>query len=192
MKWFSFSLKVVVLGTVTLLFGSLLAGETSAQYPPPVGSATLAGSGTTASVGGTTELTLTVVDSTGSPIADKACTLYIFSQPGADASVTQDSDGTDADGVISGTLYAGTTRGIVEVRANCGNVFAGISVMVGSAAAPPQAPVEPGQIALPATGVGPAMDGEPYGLGLIVALLAGGLLTLATGSVLFRSARKDA
>jgi hypothetical protein len=79
----------------------------------------------------------------------------------------------------------------VEVTANCGNTFAGLSVVVaGAVAAPPQAPVELAPIALPPTGVGPAADGETYGLGLIIALLAGGSLTLAAGSVLFLRARR--
>jgi hypothetical protein len=188
MKWFSFSLKVVVLAVVAGLIGSLSVKETAA-YPQPTGSATLSGSSTTVSVGGSTELTLEVVNSAGSPVAGKSCELYISSQPGTDASVTQDSTTTDAQGAISGILYVGTTRGTVEVTANCGNLFAGLSVIVG-VAAPPQAPVEPARIAMPPTGVGPAADGEAYGLGRIIALLAGGSLTLAAGSVLFRRARR--
>jgi hypothetical protein len=188
MKWFSFSLKVVVLAVVAGLIGSLSVKETAA-YPQPTGSATLTGSSTTVSVGGSTELTLALVDSAGSPVAGKSCELYISSQPGTDASVTQDSTTTDAGGVITGTLYVGTTRGTVEITANCGNLFAGLSVIAGAAVAPPQAPVEPGRITMPPTGVGPAADGETYGLGLIIALLAGGSLTLAAGSVLFLRAR---
>jgi hypothetical protein len=188
MKWFSFSLKVVVLAVAVALIGSLSAKETAA-YPQPTGSATLSGSSTTASVGGSTTLTLAVVDSAGSPVAGKSCELYISSQPGTDASVTQDSTETDASGVISGTLYVGTTPGTVEVTANCGNLFAGFSVVAGTAAAP-QAPLEPGQITMPPTGVGPAAYGEPYGLGLVIALLAGGLTTLAAGSALFLKARR--
>jgi len=188
MKWFSFSLKVVVLAVVAGLIGSLSVKETAA-YPQPTGSATLSGSSTTVSVGGSTELTLALVDSAGSPVAGKSCELYISSQPGTDASITQDSATTDAGGVITGTLYVGTTRGTVEITANCGNLFAGLSVIAGAAVAPPQAPVEPGRITMPPTGVGPAADGETYGLGLIIALLAGGSLTLAAGSVLFLRAR---
>ena len=189
MKWFSFSLKVVVLAVAMALIGSLSAKETAANYPQPSGSATLAGSSTTVSVGGSTALTLTVVDSSGNPVDGRSCELYISSQPGTDASVTQDSAATDADGVITGTLYVGTTPGTVKVTANCGNLFAGFSVVAGTAA-PPQAPLEPGRITMPPTGVGPAADGETYGLGLIIALLAGGSLTLAAGSVLFLRARR--
>ncbi len=43
---------------------------------------------------------------------------------------------------------------------------------------------------MPATGVGPAADGETYGLGLIITLLSGGFVTLAAGSVLFLKARR--
>jgi len=190
MKWFSFSLKVVVLAVVAALIGSLSVKETAA-YEQPTGSATLTGSSTTVSVGGSTELTLTVVNSAGNPWAGKSCELYISSQPGTGASVTQGSATTDAGGVITGILHVGTTLGTVQVTANCGNLFAGLSVVVvaGAAVAPPQAPVEPGRIAMPPTGVGPAAYGEPSGLGLIIALLAGGSLTLAAGSVLFRRAR---
>jgi len=188
MKWFGFSLKVVVLAVVAALIGSLSVKETAA-YPAPAGSATLSGSSTSVSVGGTAELTLTVVNSAGNPVAGKSCELYISSQPGTDASIIQDSAKTDANGVITGSLYVGTARGTVQVTANCGNLFAGLSVVAGAAVAPPQAPVEPGRIAMPPTGVGPAADSETYGLGLIIALLAGGSLTLAAGSVLFRGAR---
>ena len=188
MKWFSFSLKVVVLAVVAALIGSLSVKETAA-YPAPAGSATLTGSSTSVSVGGTAELTLTVVNSAGNPVAGKSCELYISSQPGTDASIIQDSATTGADGVITGSLYVGTTRGTVEVTANCGNLFAGLSVIAGAAVAPPQAPVEPGRITMPPTGVGPAADGETYGSGPIIALLAGGFVTLAAGSVLFLRAR---
>jgi len=188
MKWFGFSLKVVVLAVVAALIGSLSVKETAA-YPAPAGSATLSGSSTSVSVGGTAELTLTVVNSAGNPVAGKSCELYISSQPGTDASIIQDSAKTDANGVITGSLYVGTARGTVQVTANCGNLFAGLSVVAGAAVAPPQAPVEPGRIAMPPTGVGPAADSETYGLGLIIALLTGGSLTLAAGSVLFRRAR---
>jgi len=195
MKWFGFSLKVVVLAVVAALIGSLSVKETAA-YERPTGSATLTGSSTSVSVGGTAELTLTVVNSAGNPVAGKSCELYISSQPGTDASIIQDSAKTDANGVITGSLYVGTARGTVQVTANCGNLFAGLSVVAGAAVAPPQAPVEPaqpaqpGRIAMPPTGVGPAADGETYGLGLIIALLAGGSLTLAAGSVLFLKARR--
>jgi hypothetical protein len=195
MKWFSFSLKVVALAVVAALIGSLSVKETAA-YERPTGSATLTGSSTSVSVGGTAELTLTVVNSAGNPVAGKSCELYISSQPGTDASIIQDSAKTDANGVITGSLYVGTARGTVQVTANCGNLFAGLSVVAGAAVAPPQAPVEPaqpaqpGRIAMPPTGVGPAADGETYGLGLIIALLAGGSLTLAAGSVLFLKARR--
>ena len=194
MKWFGFSLKVVVLAVVAALIGSLSVKETAA-YPAPAGSATLSGSSTTVSVGGTAELTLTVVNSAGNPWAGKSCELYISSQPGTAASIIQDRATTGADGVITGSLYVGTTLGTVEVTANCGNLFAGLSVVVvaGAAVAPPQAPVELAPIApiaMPPTGVGPAADGETYGLGLIIALLAGGSLTLAAGSVLFLRARR--
>lgn len=188
MKWFSFSLKVVVLAVVAALIGSLSAREAAANYPQPSGSATLAGSSTTVSVGGSTVLTLTVVDSSGDPIAGKSCEFYISSQPGTDASVTQGSTETDASGVITGTLYVGTTPGTVKVTANCGTLFAGFSVVAGTAAAP-QAPLEPGQITMPPTGVGPAAYGD-HGLGLVIALLAGGLTTLAAGSALFLKTRR--
>jgi hypothetical protein len=182
---------VVVLAVVAALIGSLSVKETAA-YGQPTGSVTLSGSSTTASVGGTVALTLTVVNSAGSPWAGKSCELYISSQPGTAASVTQDSATTGEDGVITGSLYVGTALGTVEVTANCGNLFAGLSVIVG-VAAPPQAPVglaPIAPIAMPPTGVGPAADGETYGLGLIIALLAGGSLTLAAGSVLFLRARR--
>jgi hypothetical protein len=199
MNWFSFSVKVVVLAVAAALIGSLSVKETAA-YPPPAGSVTLTGSSTTVSVGGSTKLTVAVVNGAGSPVASKACTMSILDQPGTDASITQDSAMTDAGGVITGTLQVGTTPGIVEVRVNCGNLSAGLNVVAG-AVAPTQTPLEPAQptpmtpaqpvqLTLPATGIGPAADGETSGLGLIIALLAGGSLTLAAGSVLSRRARR--
>ena len=192
MKWFSFSLKVVVLAVAAALIGSLSVKETAA-YPTAAGSATLSASSTTVSLGGSTKLTLTVVDAAGKPAADKACQMFVISQPGTDASVTQDSAMTDAGGVITGTLQVGTTPGPVSVKANCGDVFTGVSVVAGAAVAPTQTPLQPAQpaqLTLPATGIGPAADGETSGLGLMIALLAGGSLTLAAGSVLSRGARR--
>lgn len=186
MKWFT--LKVGALAVAAALLGLVSVQETAANYPPPAGSAALSGSSTTASVGGDVVLTLTLVDSTGSPIAGKACTMYISSQPGIDATVTQDSATTDADGVITASLYAGTAPGIVQVVANCGNLFAGFSAAVaGVAAAPPQAPVEPTQITLPPTGFSPA--GGSHSPDVVLALLCGGLLALSTGSALLVTGR---
>jgi hypothetical protein len=205
MKWFSFSLKVVVLAVAAAVIGSLSVKETAA-YPPAAGSVTLTGSSTTVSVGGSTKLTLALVNGAGSPVAGKACTMYLLDQPGTDASITQDSAITDAGGVITGTLQVGTTPGIVEVRVNCDNLSAALNVVAGAVAKPAPipaqpAPIEPAQPApiegaqpaqliMPATGIGPEAGGETSGLGLIIALLAGGSLTLAAGSVLSRRARR--
>jgi hypothetical protein len=180
MKWFT--AKVVGLAVVAALLGLVSVQETAANYPPPAGSAELTGSSTTASVGGDVTLALTVVDSAGDPVAGKACEVYISSQPGTDASVTQDSAATDADGVITGSLYVGTALGTVQVVANCGNVFAGLSVEVIGVAAPPQAPVEPTQITMPPTGFAPAAGTLPADI--VLALLCGGLLALGAGSAL--------
>jgi len=191
MKWFS--LKVVALAVMAVVIGSLSVEETAAQYPPPSGAAsldgTLEGSSATASLGGSVALTLTVVDTSGNPAAGKTCTLHIYSQPGTDASVTQDSTATDSAGVITGTLYVGTTAGTVEVRASCGDVFAAFSVVAGGVAVPPQAPLEPAEITMPPTGVGPTAY-ESYGIGLIAALLASGMVTLAVGSALLLTAKR--
>lgn len=181
MKWFTF--KVVALAVVAALLGLVSVKETAANYPPPAGSATLNGSNTTASVGGDVVLTLTVVDSTGSAIAGKACEMYISSQPGTDASVAQDNAATDANGVITAVLYAGTAPGTVQVVANCGNLFAGFSTIVaGVVVSPPQAPPEPAQITLPPTGVAPAAG--RLSVNTVLALLCGGLLALSAGSAL--------
>lgn len=180
MKWFS--LKLAGLSTVAALLGLMSLHPAAANYPPPAGSATLSGSATTAPTGTDVALTLTVVDSAGSAIAGKACALYIASQPGSDASVSQSSSTTDENGVLAGSLYTGTTPGTVQVVANCGDLFAGLTVVVSGAVAPPQAPIEPVGITLPPTGFAPA-GGTPWA-GIVVVMLCGGILALGAGCAL--------
>jgi len=180
MKWFS--LKLAGLAMVSALLGLVSVQPAAANYPPPAGSATLSGSATTAATGTDVALTLTVVDSAGSAIAGKACTLYVASQPGADASVSQSSSTTDANGVLTGSLYTGTTPGTVQVVANCGNLFAGVTVVVSGVVVPPQAPVQPVGITLPPTGFAPAAG--TLWTGIVVVTLCGGILAVGAGCAL--------
>ncbi|MDI6858515.1 MAG: Ig-like domain-containing protein [Dehalococcoidia bacterium] len=180
MKWFS--LKLAALGMVAVLLGLVSVQSAAANYPPPAGSATLSASATTAATGTDVALTLTVVDSAGSALAGKACTLYVASQPGSDASVSQSGSTTDANGVLTGSLYTGTTPGAVQVVANCGNLFAGVTVLVSGAVVPPQAPVEPVGITLPPTGFAPAAG--TLWTGIVAAMLCGGILAVGAGCAL--------
>jgi hypothetical protein len=184
MKWFSFSIKVVALTAVTLAFGSLVAGETSAQYPPPTGSVSLVTSSATPVTGTTVSVSATVIDQTGAVAPGLSCTFQILSQPGTSAVVDAGPKVTDAHGVATTSLSVGTIPGTITVGANCGTLSSQVAVM---ATAP-----QPSSGRLPTTGLGPATDTGSFGWGLVIALLVGGSLAAATGSVLFRTARRGA
>ncbi len=187
MKWTSFGCKLTAVLAGLLLFG--MTGGAALAYPPPTGSATMTLSGTSPTVGSTISVSTTVVNQSGIPRSNLACTFEILSQPGTDASIDTTPVRTDLQGTATASLMVGSTPGALVVGATCGEVTSQVEVEVtGTAAAPaaPELPAAPAaapapaaSLNLPATGTGPA---ETAPSGLLMALLAGGLLFVGFGS----------
>jgi len=116
----------------------------------------------TVTAGGEVDVTATVVNESGDPLAGVDCTFSIFSQPGNTATVDAGPVTTGADGTATTTLHAGNTPGTVEVRAECGQFTDVLEVTVSPS--------------LPGTGAATSSDGMSSWL---IALLAGAA-TLAT------------
>jgi hypothetical protein len=73
--------------------------------------------------GQSVEVTMTIVDDVGNPIADRACAFAVAAQPGSDAYVTALSPVTDADGQATALLHVGSSQGTVQVLAVCGDII---------------------------------------------------------------------
>ncbi|MEX2245093.1 MAG: Ig-like domain-containing protein [Dehalococcoidia bacterium] len=146
-----------------------LNGTASAQYPPPTG-ACIAGSSTTVTApGGTSQITITVRDANGAPVAGAQVVLTIVSQPGSGATLTPPSGTTGPDGTFTSTLQAGDGAGTVQVSVDCGEVTTAVSLVVGS----------PGQLQPPNTGTGDALTGDdPIGAAILVLALLGSAFAL--------------
>ena len=137
----------------------------------PQGELTLDAEAETVVAGGDTDVTATVVDENGDPVAGEECTFEIKSQPGDDASVDAGPITTDAEGKATTTLNAGDTPGTVEVEATCGALSQVLGVTVTAAA-------------LPQSGAGDSDGGivSPWlilALGALAGLGAAGALTLS-------------
>ena len=157
-------------------------GVASAQYPPPEGNCVLSLSSTTVPPGGSAGVTVTVRDVNGNPLANTNVTLSITKQPGAGASVTPASATTDANGMVTATVNAGTTGGVIEVTASAPNVKCSGSLAAGSSA------VE--VVAAPNTGTGDASrraGASPLAAALV--LLAAGGAAVALAAARTRGAR---
>ena len=85
-------------------------------YPPPTGNCEFALTATTAVVGDSVGITVTVRDTNGDPVPGVTVTLAVTSQPGDDATVDGSGASTDAGGQVHGTLHVGSTPGSVTAR----------------------------------------------------------------------------
>jgi len=178
--------KKLLAGTIlTLVAVGLLtiqATSVGAQYPPPAGSATaLVVSDLEPTVGEDVSIAITVMDAAGAPVPDAECTFEIVSQPGNDASLDAESVTTNAEGVASTTLHVGAASGSIIVEGTCAELRKLITV-VASAAEPPAAPPASIPDSLPPAGSGPQVLPEntnPYLMSLIIALVWGGIASLA-------------
>jgi hypothetical protein len=180
-------LSAIALASIALLVALVIAGGTaSAQYPPPVGSVTASLSDTTPATGTSVSCTCTVLDTVGNPVADEMCTFTIVSQPGTDASLSSATAVTNAQGIATVTLFAGSTAGTIVVKADARSIES--QATASAEAATPVAPTvaaTPG--AAPPTGLGEGDGGTPLAL-WIVAIGAAGALGLASLLVVLRSA----
>ncbi len=141
------------------------------ETPGPEGGLSLSVGDTSVSAGEDVDVTATVVDGAGNPVAGVDCTFSIASQPGSDAAVDAGPVATDATGEATTTLHAGSTPGTVQVQADCGAFTEILDVVVSPA--------------LPSTGAGDRSTGLP----LWMWALAAGLAALGLGALRFRARR---
>lgn len=166
--------------------GPTLVQEARAQnYPPPVGSLSVEAASTIP--GATTNVTATVLDASGNPVVGAEVIFRITSQPGTDAHW---ADGglettaiTDADGVATAVLVAGTEAGNIIIETLSGEKTSQVTVAVLEGQ---QVPIE-----VPITGSTPPGGGD-NGLATwqiaLLAILAG---TLAGGfAVMIRRSKR--
>jgi hypothetical protein len=179
---------LLLLAVLALLFcGSGRLSTVLAQYPPPAGAVTVSVDETAPPTGGSVEVTCTVVDSAGAPVANEPCTFTVVSQPGADASLTSVTVVTDDDGVATATLYTGSTPGLIVVEVKALGVSSQVSVATG---------VEPGQApptgstgttsgapaAVPASGAGGMAGSGPLYGPLAIGALVGAVVLAGAGA----------
>ena len=162
---------------LSLVIGGLALSEgvRAQSYPPPVGSLSVTAASTTP--GSTTNVTATVLDNSGSPVEGAEVTFTITSQPGTDAQwangTLTTTATTDANGVATAVLSAGSTTGSIIIETLSGEKTSQVTVAV---AAEAEVPVE-----VPPTGGAPA-EGSEGGLPTWqIALLAIAGAALAAG-----------
>ncbi len=175
-----------VLAVVTMLLAGAFSRTALADYPPPNGSVAFEVANTTVAPGQGVALTLIVLDAAGNPVANATCTMSITGQPGSDASVTQNSAETDANGGITGSLNVGGSLGNVVVTAVCpvgpgsSEVLSASGTVVVAGAIGPASP----PASLPNTGMGVASGGAgSWFAQLAIALAAAGAVLLASGAI---------
>jgi hypothetical protein len=166
--------------------GLALAQEARAQnYPPPVGSLSVEAASTTP--GATTDVTATVLDAAGSPVVGTEVIFRITSQPGTDAhwvdAGLETTAITDANGVATAVLVAGTEPGNIIIETLSGEKTSQVTVAVAEGQQVP--------VGVPTTGGTPPGGGE-HGLATWqIALLAALAGTLASGfAVMIRRSKR--
>jgi hypothetical protein len=175
-----------LLAVLALLFcGSGRLSTVLAQYPPPAGAVTVSVDETAPPTGGSVEVTCTVVDSAGAPVANEPCTFTIVSQPGTDASLgtTSVTVVTDDDGVATAILSTGSTPGLIVVEVKALGVSSRVSVATGvePGLAPPTG-TSGAPAAVPASGAGGMADGGPLNGALAIGALAGAVVLAGAGA----------
>jgi hypothetical protein len=175
---------LLLIAVLALLFcGSGRLSTALAQYPPPAGAVTVGVDETAPPTGGSVEVTCTLVDSSGAPVANEAVTFTIVSQPGTDASLTSVTVVTDDDGVATATLYTGSTPGLIVVEAEALGTSSQVSVATGvePGAAPPTGP-SGSPAAVPASGAGVMAGSGPLYGPLAVGALVGAVVLAGAGA----------
>jgi hypothetical protein len=177
---------ILVLGLY--IGGQVLAQGARAQtYPPPVGSLS-AGAASTITPGATTNVTGTVLDSAGNPVAGATVIFRIVSQPDSDAhwldGGLETTAITEADGVATAVLMASTTPGNIIIETLSGGKTSQVTVVVQEEAEVP--------IDVPETGGTPTEGSAEHGLAAWqIALLAIGAGVLSGGfAIMIRRNKK--
>lgn len=165
---------------ITVAAFILAASAASAQtYPPEVDSVTASVDDTTPDPGSTVEVSGTVTDADGNPVAGATVTFTLTSNPGgasfANGQQTITAT-TNENGVARAVLNSGSAPGTIVVRVDANSVVSQVTLTTGSPQALPQTGGEPG--------------GSAAGLPLTPAMAAGAaLLLLAAGFVAVRRLR---
>lgn len=152
---FSPSAKHMFYGSIiAVIIFAVMASVTNAQYPPPVGSASLSASAPVVAVGGSTTLSTQILDQSGAPIVGVQVVFTIASEPGTDAALGSKTvtKTTDARGIAVANLMVGSSSGVVVVTATAGLSSTSTLVQVSGAgvSAPVHgAPLPPASIILP-------------------------------------------
>ena len=164
------SLAVVLV--LSLLAGGIVLsqGVRAQSYPPPVGSLSVQAGST--SPGSTTNVTATVLDNNGDPVAGAGVTFTIISQPGSDAEWAagglETTTTTGANGIATAVLKAGSVPGNIIIETVSGVKTSQVTVAV--------------QSGLPTTGGAPPLEGSGSGVpAWQIAFLAAGAAALAGG-----------
>ena len=172
---------LAAVSALVLLAGALaLAQGARAQtYPPPVGSLSVEAAST--EPGGTTDVDATVLDNDGNPVEGADVDFNIVSQPGNDAQwdngELETTEVSEADGVATAVLHAGSTPGSIIIETVSGSTTAQVTVAVAEDVSD-----------LPTTGGLPA-DGSDGLAGWQIGFLAGVLIALAGTFVVVTSGR---
>jgi len=134
------------------LFAMVVSRGASAQYPPADGSVTATAANGNPTVNSETEITARVLDISGNAVAGVSCTFAIVNEPGTDAAIGSKSTTrvTNAQGIATAVLKAGSTPGLIAVRVTCGTLQSQVLALARTPL-PPAAPVE---ISGPSTGDG--------------------------------------
>lgn len=176
-----------------LMYGTGWLSTALAQYPPPAGSVTASAEADAAATDASVDITCTVLDTAGAPVANEPCTFTIVSQPGTDASIGSDpvTKVTDANGVATATLHTGSTPGVIVVEVEAQGAPSQVSITTGAepGIAPPSSPSEPVS-QLPATGAGgiagTSSDTATKGVLIMGAFTALAMVTAASAYLILR------
>ena len=147
-------MQIVARGIITLLVAAAsiaVSPNALAQYPPPTGSVSSSAATLTPAINGQVDITCSVVDLAGAPVAGAPCTFTIVDEPGSDAAFASKSvtKVTGADGIGVAPLSVGSTPGPIYVSVQSGDFASQVIVLV-----QPQSAAMPVQIAPPSTGDG--------------------------------------
>ena len=125
------------LAAFTMIFSFAFVGfqaTSHAQYGEPLGNVSLKVDNATPSKGSSTNITSQALDLAGKPVPGGLITFSIVSEPGNDAAVGSKtiSKVSDAFGLATISLYAGTTDGVIVIEVLAGELRSTVLVNVGT------------------------------------------------------------
>lgn len=141
---------------MSLAVGAAVAsqsGRALAQYPPPQGSCVVTTSASVVNPHDAVDVGVTVFDVNGNPVPGVVTQTSVSRQPGSDAVLQGGAATTNASGMASATLDAGSTGGSIGLSARTDAVSCAATVIVGEGAVL-------GAVRLPDTGSGSRGHGD--------------------------------